>query len=479
MNTPKQSDVANQGATGGSQMLTEPLRREVVAEINRQPTTQERPENHLPRCLRAAGLLFAGPILAVLLLGGPVAGAEEHAVVACLLICSALSWGLLAIGGGRPWAAIPATVLLTCGLVVLVTSPGSKAMDTLGWFWPPALACLAVWTLLKERGDSPRRPGRRLVLAAGAVLALVALGGAYQTVGTALDAFAYRPPGRLIDVGGHRLHILCTGSGTPTVILETLAGGVSPMWGWAQPEVAQHTRVCSYDRAGLGWSDPLDAPQDGVAVARDLTTLLQRAGETGPYVMVGHSLGGLYTRLLAHRNPTQVAAMVLLDARHPDEFARAPETAQQYRDYRDVQSTFPVLARIGLWRLYFDLGGHFDFGGLPDHARAQTQAAWSTAALHRSQREEAVAVSAVDAQVRALGTLGDLPLAVLTAGNSTPSWKALQEDLTRLSTHVVHRTIDGADHASLVTDQQAAHEVAVNILALVDATRAEATAAAR
>jgi pimeloyl-ACP methyl ester carboxylesterase len=472
MNTRKQTDVADQDGT-------EPLSRKVVTEIDRRTTTQERPANHLPRGLRAAGLMFAGPILAVLLLVGPVAGAEEHAVVACLLICTGLSWGLLAIGGGRPWAAIPATVLLTCGLVVLVTGPGSKAMDALAWFWPPVLAYLAVWILLKERRDtSPRRPGRRLVLAAGAGLALVAVGGAYQTVGTALDAFTYRPPGRLIDVGGHRLHILCTGSGRPTVILETLAGGVSPMWGWVQPEVAQHTRVCSYDRAGLGWSDPVDAPQDGVAVARDLTTLLQRAGETGPYVMVGHSLGGLYTRLLAHRDPAQVAAMVLLDARHPDEFARAPETAQQYRAYRDVQSTFPVLARIGLWRLYFDLGGHFDFGGLPDHARAQTQAAWSTAALHRGQREEAVAVSAVDAQVRALGTLGDLPLAVLTAGNSTSSWRALQEDLTRLSTHVVHRTIDGADHTSLVTDQRAAHEVAVSIRALVDGTRAEAAAAA-
>jgi pimeloyl-ACP methyl ester carboxylesterase len=397
-----------------------------------------------------------------------LAGAAEHLVLGGLLLGAALPWALLALSPTRRWAVWPAVVLTAGGLVLAAAAPGSAALDALGWGWPVALAVLAGWIVVNERRWTPaRHPGRLLVPLTALALGLVAVGGAYQTVGTALDTAAYPPPGRLIDVGDYRLHLDCTGSGSPTVILEAVAGGVSPMWGWVQPAVARETRVCAYDRAGLGWSDPSGDSLDGLEVAADLQLLLNRAGEPGPYVLVGHSLGGVYSRIVADQMPDQVAGLVLIDSAHPDQYSLVPEMAAEFESFRDVQSVFPVLARLGLWRLYFDTGGQFDLGGLPPEARDQAMAFWSAAALHHSQRDENAAPRP-EVETR---DLGDLPLAVLTAGDSTPSWVSLQDDLATLSTNVVHQTVDGATHTSLVTDERFATVVAETILDVVDMAR--------
>ena len=149
------------------------------------------------------------------------------------------------------------------------------------------------------------------------VLALASVGGAYQVLGARADAKAYPMPGQLVDVGGRSLHLRCTGTGTPTVLLQPGAGEFSSNMGWIAPAVAQQTRVCVYDRAGRGWSDPADAPQDGAALVADLHTLLARAHVAGPYVVAGHSFGGLYTLAFAARYPDEVVGMVLLDSTAP------------------------------------------------------------------------------------------------------------------------------------------------------------------
>ncbi len=127
----------------------------------------------------------------------------------------------------------------------------------------------------------------------------------------------------LVDVGGGRkLHINCTGtslSGIPTVVLESGAGNDSSVWNRVQPEVSKFTRVCSYDRAGLGTSDPVPAPRTIVAVTEDLHTLLLNSKVNGPYILVGHSLGGILVRLYASYYPAEVAGMVLVDSSHEDE----------------------------------------------------------------------------------------------------------------------------------------------------------------
>src|SRR6185503_8412954 len=125
----------------------------------------------------------------------------------------------------------------------------------------------------------------------GAFILLVITGAGYQLVGMVLDRMHYPPPGQMVDVGGHRLHLYCIGKGSPTVVLEAAAPGWSIYWSLVQPEVAKVTRVCAYDRAGLGWSERGPLPRTGYRMAQELHRLLDRAGIAGLYILVGHSLG--------------------------------------------------------------------------------------------------------------------------------------------------------------------------------------------
>jgi alpha/beta hydrolase fold len=141
---------------------------------------------------------------------------------------------------------------------------------------------------------------RRILIALCALVALaVGTGTIYQSVATRQDLAATPPPGRLVNVGGHRLHIWCVGSGTPAVILETGLGSTSADWGFVQPEVARFTTACAYDRAGMGYSDPGPSPRTARRIANELAQLLQRSGLTAPVILVGASIGGLSARLFA------------------------------------------------------------------------------------------------------------------------------------------------------------------------------------
>jgi pimeloyl-ACP methyl ester carboxylesterase len=156
------------------------------------------------------------------------------------------------------------------------------------------------------------------------LLALAVIEAVYQAVATEMDHRAYPPPGEMVDLGGHRLHIDCVGQGSPTVILESGLGTMSDDWANVQPEVAKTTRVCAYDRASAGWSEPGPEPRDPRQIAHELHTLLDNAGIDGPYVLVGQSFGGLYVRMYADQYPQQVKSMVLVDASHPRMWTRLP-----------------------------------------------------------------------------------------------------------------------------------------------------------
>ncbi len=162
------------------------------------------------------------------------------------------------------------------------------------------------------------RRGRGCLLWLGAGLAsllgLMLVGYIFEPVAEAADAKAYPPPGQLVDVGGYRLHINCTGSGSPTVVIEAGLGDWSTTWAaHVQPEVAKTTRVCTYDRAGMGWSEAGPLPRDAAQSAKELHTLLQNANIPGPYVMVGHSLGGLVVRVFVHDYSSEVVGVVLIE----------------------------------------------------------------------------------------------------------------------------------------------------------------------
>ena len=132
----------------------------------------------------------------------------------------------------------------------------------------------------------------------------------------------------LVDIGGRRLHVSCTGTGSPTVILEAGLGDSSETWKAVQPAVAGFTRVCAYDRAGKGTSDPDPRPEFRTSrvIVEDLSRLLRAAPVSGPYVLVGHSLGGAHIRLYASRFPKEVVGMVLVDASHEDQYTRIKST---------------------------------------------------------------------------------------------------------------------------------------------------------
>ena len=153
------------------------------------------------------------------------------------------------------------------------------------------------------------------------VLVLIILCSFLVKTGEAQEARIYPPPGRMVDIGGWRLHLNCTGQrkeGARTVVLESGSGDFSVDWGLVQPEVARFARICSYDRAGAGWSDLGPRPRTWRQVAYELHTALHKAGEKGPYFLVGQSLGGLLIRVYASQYPKEVAGMVLVDSTHED-----------------------------------------------------------------------------------------------------------------------------------------------------------------
>ena len=157
---------------------------------------------------------------------------------------------------------------------------------------------------------------------------------------------SYAMPGRLIDVGGHKLHINCTGTGSPTVVLEPGLGEPSTAMAWIAPDVAATTRVCVYDRAGRGWSESAGTPQDGVQVATDLHTLLDRAGEQGPYVLAGHSAGGLYVLNFAQLYPDQVAGVALLDSMSPQQYTAIDGWPGFYEMFRRASAVHAVAVPV-------------------------------------------------------------------------------------------------------------------------------------
>jgi pimeloyl-ACP methyl ester carboxylesterase len=158
--------------------------------------------------------------------------------------------------------------------------------------------------------------GRKSVVAL--VGALLLRGGVDAPAQSSARSAPPAPPGRLIDIGGYLLHLYCMGQGSPTVVLLHGFGDYSFDWSLVQPAVAQTTRVCAYDRAGQAWSDPGPPPRGLQRISDELHTLLARAGEKGPFVLVGHSWGGLIPRVYVRQHRTDVAGVVFVDASHED-----------------------------------------------------------------------------------------------------------------------------------------------------------------
>jgi len=425
--------------------------------------------------LIVAGSLLSGLLAAIVLAVGPFGGSQEHVITGVVLLGFALGWVLLALlstlwtDQPQRWAAVPAAFMGLFGAGLIVLAPDASALNVLSWVWPLPVFALVVWMIAIARRQLRSHARRWLLYPVFGVLALTALGGAWQTVAAAVDRASTAMPGQLIDVGGHRLYLHCTGSGSPTVVLESGAGESSAYWGWIAPAVARDTKVCVYDRAGRGFSEPASSRQDGVGAATDLHTLLDRAHVAGPYVLVGHSSGGPYVQIFATRYPDQVAGMVLLDGQPPNVLTKLPGFPAFLNTYRTANALFPSLARIGVFRLV----NLSSFGSLPPQARDEERATQSSAELARSQHDEFAELQTALTQAQALKTLGDKPLIVVTAAKEAQDgWLPLQDEMAALSTNSIHRVLPNTTHASLIEDRGDAAMASQAIRDVVEAVRA-------
>src|SRR3954468_6566952 len=339
-------------------------------------------QSHIGRIV--AGSLATGLLAALLLVLAPFVPPDENHVTGAALCGFAVGWAMLAVLSTRytdqpqRWAAVPALVMGVGGLILFAF--GDSARTALNWAWPPVLLALVIWIYFQARRQLHSKSRFWVLYPVLAVMAVSAIGGGYETVREKADATAYPMTGQLIDVGGHRIHLNCTGSGSPTVVLQPGGGDFSAVWARIAPAVAARTRVCVYDRPGRGWSEPTDSPQDATQVAADLHTLLERAHVPGPYVLAGHSFGGLYVLTHADRYPDDVAGLVLVDATNPATKAD-PANAKAFDpgSYDAATSRVAALgaaaARVGVVRLIGTLG----YGDLPPQPRDEIRAKTATA----------------------------------------------------------------------------------------------------
>ena len=313
------------------------------------------------------------------------------------------------------------------------------------------------------------------------VLILACVGFIYEQFAESRDRRLNHPPGRLVDVGGYSMHLYCTGQGSPTVVLDSGLGDYWLSWYKVQPQISQFTRVCSYDRAGSGWSDPSPQKRTSKIFAQELHTLLQRASVPAPYVLVGHSLGGFNVRMYASLFPADVVGMVLVDSSHPDQKQRSSLKVQQFLadSYLQIEMQGRTMP-FGIPRLMGWCGTD------PPEYRSMARAVECQSKCFREVHEEWVNSEEDANQVRATAPLRNIPLVVLSHDPEklmpgVPSdvvkdlnevWEPMQEELTHLSTNSSRVIAKGSTHYIQLDRPDVVIDAAKNVVDQCRAARA-------
>jgi pimeloyl-ACP methyl ester carboxylesterase len=308
-----------------------------------------------------------------------------------------------------------------------------------------------------------------------ALLAATAMGSAagVQQVLTVRDRRRYLAPGLLIHVDGRQIHLQVRGADSdgPTVVLEAGMGSFSPNWYWVQEELAPVVRSVSYDRAGLGWSRRSRRPRDAQTIAMELRDALREAAIEPPYVLAGHSFGGLPVRAFADLYPDLTAGLVLVDASHPDQWVRWP-TPQADRILEVSQRIFGWLGWLGVLRALNLSRGIA--AGLPARQAAELRAGAALPGFAATAAAQIRSWSVSREQLNAAAPLGALPLAVLAVTEQPRGGElltALQRELAELTKDATFQVVQGASHESLIANRDHARVVAKTIEAVVRVAR--------
>jgi pimeloyl-ACP methyl ester carboxylesterase len=439
-----------------------------------EPTTQRggmSARGHIG--LIVLGSVAAGFVLGLLFDVLVFGGSREPVITGLALLSLAAGCLMLAELSRRrteqpqQWARIAALAFGVTGALLLILRPGGHLMRLLAWIWPVLLLLIVVW-MIRESRRSLHNWSRRVILyPAFGILGLVAVGGAIETVIEATTNNDPPPGGHTYLVAGHKLYMRCTGAGSPTVVLYNGLGERTPSWAWVQGDVARQTRVCAFDRAGEGWSGAGVGGQDAHQLSADAHGLLKTADIPGPYVVAGHSVGGLYALAYAMDYPADVSGVALLDSSTPYQFD-LPSYPKFYWALRHLSGLMPPLARTGVVRAYISLAA----SSLPAGAASDAQDFASSPRELNADRLELAELRTVMNQTKALTSLDGKPLYVLTAGVGQQSgWRAAQDRLAKLSTISLHTTAAGATHQALMEEQRYAAQSAQAIDAVVHAVR--------
>ena len=284
-----------------------------------------------------------------------------------------------------------------------------------------------------------------------------------------------RPPGRLVDIGGHRLHLYATGLAAPAVVFDAALGGSSISWTYVQREVATFARAITYDRAGFGWSDQGPLPRTAGRIASELRALLHAAGERPPYVLVGHSFGGLVMRIFAQHYRDETAGLVLVDPAHPEDWVHPAPKEQALIDRgtslcrqgarvarSGVARVIAGLVGVGALAPARALVGLATRGGfsirdehilapmwkLPPEARRPLRDFWSQPKFYEALGSQIanISASAAETLAAAVGGYGDLPLVTISSTDPGDHRLRQQEALARLSTRGRHVMAANSGH---------------------------------
>lgn len=304
------------------------------------------------------------------------------------------------------------------------------------------------------------------------VIGLIAVGAVYQLLGTAVDRRRYPPPGQLVEIDGARLHVHVEGSGEPTVVLEAGLAATSLSWSYVQPEVAKFARVCSYDRAGLGWSDAGRSPRTVRAMVHALNRLLGGAELRGPFVLVGHSFGGLLVRAYAAAYPEDVAGLVLVDPVSLAYWSACSEGEQRRIAVGTKLSRRGAwLARLGVVRFALSAlasGGRRipkliarasagratgfterlvgEIRKLPEHALPIVRSHWSRATSFDAMADTLQALPENARTALGMTISPEIPITVLSASSATEQELRERDEWAQQSRHGKHLRLNDCGH---------------------------------